>query len=258
MKRRILFTLAIALAMAATPGGAQVLRLSTENDILSRSGPADDLYTFGIAFEVESAGSGWSLRENAFTDRAAGIRFDETYLSVRRPLPVDGPWNLSGELGLVHVGEGLFGQNVQNAVHRAVGSDQVELEYPGSSTYTRMAITATRPVDSNGSFTWGPSFDADVVPGFRSWLLVTVDAVWQPRGRFAVELQPGARFTSVSYDALEPHVASSALAGRASVVFDDRIFVTWSYNDYGDEREHVSIGYRVPLGGRTRELHDGR
>jgi hypothetical protein len=113
-----------------------------------------------------------------------------------------------------------------------------------------------RPVDASGNFTWGPRLDADIVPGFRSWALVSVDAVWQPAGRFAVELQPGARFTTVSYAALEPHVASSAFAGRASLVFDDRVFVTWSYNDYGDEREHVSVGYRMALGGGRARSHD--
>jgi hypothetical protein len=258
MKRRILITLSIAIALVVTPAGAQVIRFSTENDILSRSGPSDDLYTFGVAFEVESAGSQWSLRENAFTDRAAGIRFDETYLSVQRPVHLGEAWRSSAEAGLVHVGEGLFGQHVQNAVHRAIGNEKVELAYLPSSTYTRMAFTTTRTVDANGSFTWGPRLDVDVTPGFRSWALVAVDAVWRPADSVAVELEAGGRFTSVSYAALQPHIASSAPAGKTSLVFDDRVYLSWSYNDYGDEREHVSVGYRMQLGGRGHPAYEGR
>lgn len=251
MKRLTLSTIALILALTGAPAAGQVVRLSTENDILARSGPSDDLYTFSVAIEVQGLGFDWSLRENAFTDRAAGTRFDETYLSVRRPVPVGGPWSLSAEAGVVHVGEGLFGENVQNAVHRAVGSEEVELEYIGSSVYPRLAFTAAHAIDSNGRFTWGPRLDVDVVPGFRSWALVSAEAAWRPASRFTVELQAGGRFTDVSYDALEPHLATSAPAGRMSVVFEDRIFVSWSYNDHGDEREHVSVGYRLALGQMT-------
>jgi hypothetical protein len=249
MNRPILSTIALILTLAAASVGAQVIRLSTENDILTNSGPADDLYTFSVAIEVESHGFEGSLRENAFTDRVAGTRFDETYLSIRRPIPGLGAWNLDAELGVVHVGKGLFGEKAQNAVHRAIGSDEVELEYIGSSTYSRMAFTASRRLDDTGQFTWGPRLDVDVVPGLRSWALIGAEAAWQPASRFVVELQAGGRFTDVSYAALEPHLATSAFAGRASVVFDERFFVTWSYNDYGDEREHLSVGYLLPLGG---------
>jgi len=249
MRYSIYLTIALSLTMMVAPAGAQSIRLSTENDILTQSGPIDDLYTFSIAIDVDSHGFTGSLHENAFTDRAAGIRFDETYLSVRRPTGTWHAWDVAVETGVVHVGKGLFGQRMQNAVHRVVGSEEVDLPYVDSSLYGRVAASAARSFDAEGRLTWGARVDVDVAPGLRSWALVAVEGRWQASQRVAIEAQGGGRFANVSYAALEPHIATSAPAGRVSVVFDDRIYVIWSYNDYGDEREHVSVGYRVPLGG---------
>ncbi len=251
--RGILFVSLSALFVpASTPARSQVLRFSTENDLLTDRARRDDLYTFSLALEVERRGFALSLRENAFTDRAAGIRFDETYLSVGRALGDLGPWSFSGEVGIAHRGRGLFGERVQNGVHRALGGDEVELEYLGSSLHPRLALVAERRFAAGGRLDWGPRLEADVVPGLRSWALLAASATWRPSPRLAVEAMAGGRFTHASYAPLRPHLESRSLAAKVGVVVAERWFLSWSYGDFGEKREHLAAGYRLPLGERGR------
>lgn len=244
----LLFTSALALFV---PGDAsalgQSLRISTENDLLTDRETRDDLYTFAVALELERPGYRLSLRENAFTDRAAGIRFDETYLSVGRDLGRAGPWSFSGEAGLVRTGRGLFGEDLQNAVHRAIGGDDVELDYLDSSLHPRLALGAERRFAVGDRLDWGAKLETDLAPGLRSWVLLAATAAWQPSAQIAVELMAGVRFTHASYAPLEPHLAARAPAAGLGVIFARRFFVSWSYGDHGEEREHLSAGYRVAL-----------
>lgn len=251
--RGILFASLLALFVpGATPAVAQVLRFSTENDLLTDRARRDDLYTFSLSLEIERKGWALSLRENAFTDRAAGVRFDETYLSLGRSLGDFGPWNLGGEVGLVHRGHGLFGERVQNTVHRAIGGDEVELDYLGSGLHARLALVAERRFAAGPRLDWGPRLEADVVPGLRSWALVAATVTWRPSPLVAVEALAGGRFTDASYAALEPHLESRTLAAEIGVVFAERYFLSWSYGDFGEKREHLAAGYRLPFGERAR------
>ena len=247
---RVIPTAALALAAlltAAAPAAAQTFRISTENDLLTDASARDDLYTFAVALELERPGHALSLRENAFTDRAAGIRFDETYLSVGRELATAGPWSVAGEVGLVHRGKGLFGENVQNAVHRAIGGEAVELRYLGSSLHPRLALNAERRFAAGAHSDWGPRLEADLVPGLRSWALVAAAASWRPSPRFALEASAGVRLTHASYAPLRPHLEPVVPAARIGLLFGERLFVSWSYGDYGEKREHLSAGYRLAL-----------
>ena len=249
-RHRILFTSLLALFVPGdAPALAQTIRLSTENDLLTRQEARDDLYTFAVAFEVERPGYVASLRENAFTDRAAGIRFDETYASFGRDLGSAGPWRFSGEAGLVRTGQGLFGERAQNAVHQAVGSDEVELRYLASTLHPRAALVAERRFGRGASADWGPRIEADFAPGLRSWIVLGATAAWQPGPRIAVEAMAGVRFTRADYAPLEPHLAEVAPAAEIGVVLGERFFLSWSYGDYGEKREHLSAGYRLALGG---------
>lgn len=246
------FLFASLLALFVPGGGpalAQSFRFSTENDLLSGSDSPDDLYTFAVALEVERPGYVASLRENAFTDRAAGIRFDETYLSLGLELGALGPWSLSGEAGLVRTGRGLFGERLQNAVHRAVGSDRVALDYLPSELHPRLAAVAERRFAAGDRADWGPRAEVDLAPGLRSWLLLGATAAWRPSPRLAVAAKAGVRFTRADYDPLEPHLEEITPAAEIGVLVGERFFVSWSYGDYGERREHLSAGYRFALGG---------
>lgn len=241
------------LGNEADPATAQTLRFRTENDLLAGSEARDDLYTFAVALEVERGKSTASLRENAFTDREAGIRFDETYLSVARNLAPWRGWDLGAEGGLVRTGRGLFGERAQNAVHRVVGSEVVELRYLPSRLHVRVAAVAERRLAGSERSDWGPRLEVDLVPGLRSWLLLGGAAAWRPASGIELEARAGARFTRASYTPLAEHLETLVPAVELGVVIDRRFFVSWSYGDYGERREHLSAGYRMALPGGSEE-----
>jgi hypothetical protein len=242
---------ALVGTFVASSASAQRLVFSTENDLFTNESSKDDLYTFAVGIGFELGEYAVTLRENAFTDRAAGIRFDETYLSMGRALRLDGPWTAAVEAGIARRGHGLFGESVQNAVHRTIGGEEVHLDYLEEGYHFRLAFEAERTFAVSDSVDWGPRFQADLAPGLRSWVVAAAGATWRPGGRLAVEALLGARATETTYDPLEPHLSPLATTARLGIVWNDRFFVAWSYNDLGDEREHLSAGYRVPLGDRA-------
>ena len=223
---------------------AQEVSFATENDVFTHSPTPDDLYTFSIATAVDLGAYRIGLRENAFTDRAAGIRFDETYLGVGRELPIAGSWMLRAEAGVVRVGRGLFGQGTQNAVHRWIGSDQVELRYLPTSLHPRVALHGERWYWVAPSLEVAPTFAAEAVPGLRYQASVGVRGRWQPASGLYLDLLVGVRADRVPLDALSRHVDAGGALAKLEVVVARRVFVSWSVNEYGDEREHVGLGYR--------------
>jgi hypothetical protein len=224
------------------------LRLSTGNDLLTGSSGKDDLYTFAIGLEVDRGEYAFALRENAFTDRQAGRRFDETHLTLGRLLPGLRPWSVYAEAGVVRVGHGLFGESAQNTVHRFIGDDEVELPYEGASIHSRLRLTAERAFALADHLEVGPRFELDSAPGLRSHAVLAAQARWQPKAPVAIEVLVGGRFSHASFTPLEPHLAARAPTARLDVVWRDRISLSWAYNDYGDEREHLSVGFHVVPG----------
>ena len=67
-----------------------------------------DLYTFSLRFELDRGPFTLALSENAFTDRGAGTRFDETYLTVGRQLPISDVWETYAAAGVLRVGRDRF------------------------------------------------------------------------------------------------------------------------------------------------------
>src|SRR5690606_33721164 len=155
------------LLLAATGARAGGFRFTTENDILTDNPTRDDLYTFSVGLEIERAGFTLSLREDAFTDRAAGVRFDETYLDVARGFVAPRGWNLRLAAGVAHTGHGLLGERVQNAVHRLIDDDEVHLAYRDSSWHPHLEASAGRLVALDDSFELGPRFEVASTPGLR-------------------------------------------------------------------------------------------
>jgi len=244
--RRFVFAIFVAaLATFSSPGRALELRLSTENDLLGSRRTHDDLYTFAIGFEVDRGPYTVSLRENAFTDRAANLRFDESSLTVGRSIAAPLGWSARAEAGAVRIGNGIFGQATQNTVHDLIGNDEVELSYQGQSLHPHAALTAERWRPLGDALDVSPRLELDTTPGLRSHAVVAGAARWQLRQSLALNVLVGGRFTHAAHPALRRHLVPRAAVARVGVEVRDRILLSWTYNEYGDKREHLSVGYRL-------------
>lgn len=235
--------LAAALALAI-PAHAVDLRFATENDFFT-SDNRDDLYTFSVALSADRGPYTVSFRENAFTDREAGIRFDESRLTVRRAISGAGAWDLQAEVGKVHVGHGIFGQEAQNLLHGVLGDDQLDLRYLESDRYASLGVEAERTFAFGPGLDLGPRLEIESVPGFRSHAAVGAQGRWEAGDRVTVHFFAGGRWSDASPAVLDRHLAPLAPIARLGVVFGDGLVVSWTYNDYGDEREHLSVGFVV-------------
>jgi hypothetical protein len=237
----------LAAAMLATFSAAlaaQAIEFTTENDLFADSSSADDLYTFAVALEVERHGSTFALREDAFTDRDAGVRFDETSWSLGRPLPVWRGFRSYAEVGPVRVGRGLFGEEMQNSVHGAIGGDRLQLTYLEPSLHGRLAFGAERSWSPGGAFAVGPRVDLEWVSALRSQALLAAQLQWRPLPMLAVDLLAGVRWSDADLAALEPHLRAVGAAAEIGISFFDRVRLAWSLNEHGDGRNHLALGYR--------------
>ena len=57
----------------------------------------------------------------------------------------------------------------------------------------------------------------------------------------------GGRWTRAVYSPLRPHLVRLAAAAKLELVVVQRLVVSWSYNDFGSERQYVSLGWKVPF-----------
>jgi hypothetical protein len=223
---------------------AQAIEFTTENDLFTDAASPDDLYTFAVALEMQRHGSTFALREDAFTDREAGVRFDETSLSFGRPLPVWSSWRSYAEAGPVRVGRGLFGEGMQNTVHGALGSDSVTLAYLDATLHGRIAFTSERSWSAGGDFAVGPRLEVEWVSDLRSHALVAAQAQWRPLPKLTIDLLAGYRWSDADLAALEPHIESAGAAAELGVTIFDRVRLAWSLNQHGDGRSHLALAYR--------------
>ena len=91
----------IAAALLFGRAEALDLRFASQNDVVTRNPTDDDLYTFSFALDLALDPYRFSLREEAFTDRQAGVRFDETCVVVGRSVSGPRSWSLDVEAGIV-------------------------------------------------------------------------------------------------------------------------------------------------------------
>ena len=259
----VLLSTALLLPAAAE---ATDIRFVTDNDAFGSNETEDDLYTFAVLVEIDKGPLTWTVAETAFTDREAGFRFDQTHVTAGRLVPERwfGRWSVWTEAGVAHVGEGLLGQDLQNAFHQLIGSTELDLEYVDENDYYAwLGFEAGRQTRVVGGLTVGPHLEAHSYVGFKDDALVGVRSRWQPArllGRLEMDVLVGARYSRSSFDPLAAHLDEVSTAAQVEIATPGGLIVNWSRNRYGTGREHVSLGFRIGggesprRGGPWREL----
>lgn len=225
------------------------LRLASNNDALLNNDVRDDFYTFGARLEV-SVGH-WTVdwRENAFTDRVEGFRFDESYLTVGRLLPPHwlGSWFVWIEAGGTHVGEGLLGQSFQNDVHELTGDDPIVLDYLDlEDWFAHLDLEVGRQWRIVGDdWSWGPQFGIGTSIDFRTNAMAGIRTIWRPSRKFGLDVILGARFADTELAVLEPHLEQIGPAALVEIDLPWGLYTQWSLNRYGTQRRHFSFGIRI-------------
>ncbi|MEM6454983.1 MAG: hypothetical protein AAF772_07800 [Acidobacteriota bacterium] len=241
------------------PAGV-ALQLTTSNDFVAGNARTDDLYTADLGIDLRRGA--WTLRlgERMFTDRERDLRFDETSALVTRDLRLGAAGDLWLQLGLgaVHVGEGVLGEDVQNALHRVIGADEVHLSYLDPNRWhARLTAGVARPLTwarALGSDALVASAHLDVAPDLRSTAKVDLRSHWQLTGDVALQAAVGARADRVDFAPLARRVEDAGPTAQLSVMWQ-RLSLTWSHNRYGTASNHLRLGYRFAIG--TPAADDG-
>lgn len=245
IKTLLLFLL--LLALPATAPAAEIT-FTTSNDPVSGNERPDDLYTAELALELALDERDLVLTERMFTDRERGVRFDETSLELSRSFRRLAGWSGEAGAGVLHVGRGLLGESVQNAVHRLVGSEEEDLRYAADHRlYPLATLTLVRPlpVSSNlGSVTG--RIEAVAAPGFHSSLRAGVQAERSVGAGLAVLAGVAGVLHDVDSGLLGDAIASSGVAWDLGVGWRD-LFLVLSHNAYGTETRHLTLGYRFSV-----------
>ena len=229
------------------------VELTTANDFLTTNELDDDLYTFAFEMALNLGRYYLTLSENAFTDKTNEVRFDETYLAVGRTLPYLGRWRSYGEVGLLHVGEGIFGEDAQNAVHSLLGNKEVELPYVESrDVHPTVALHLERDLRDVGPFSSVAEVDVFSAIGFKSHASAAVRTSWQLARPVRLEAHAGARYSNTDFDVLKPWIASVGAVWGVGFDLFDRLALTWNYNEYGTKMQHFRIGYRLKTAGMKK------
>ena len=239
--------------MFFTIGVAADVRVVFANDFLASNRLSDDLYTGAFIIDYPIGRYVLTGGENLFTDSDNNLRFDETFVHLGRSLAPRGSWLPRVEAGLVHVGRGLLGERAQNAFHRAIGDDEVSLDYvEGSRLHASIRVVAERalPVLRPTNF----RFEADVAAaiGFKEHAMARVRAEVPITRALRVDLSLGARYSHTSFDALRPRLATWGPTWEAGLTIRDRISLGWNYNNFGTKSQHFNISYVAKLGRKSR------
>ncbi|MDH3283923.1 MAG: lipid A deacylase LpxR family protein, partial [Acidobacteriota bacterium] len=234
----------LALLACFPASRAGEIRFTFANDFLVGNTIKDDLYTFAAAVEFTHEHWDVALWENAFTDSAHDLRFDETYLTASRTIALSEKWLAEIEGGVLHVGEGLLGQSSQNSFHRLIGDNELNLTYIRDEHLHAKARVGLRRHFRVGDRLWiTPRIDLDASFGFRRDVTPRASVLWQGERGLAFIGGLGWRLTSVDLEALEPWIAESGPTAEAGLRIHDHWSVLWTYNEYGTEVRHLRINY---------------
>lgn len=244
--------LALGIALLLVPQARGVeLRLTLDNDFLTKNALEDDLYTAAFGLRVLEGRHELLFSESTFTDSTNRIRFDETYFSFGTPLRRVGPWNSFVELGLVHVGRGLLGQEAQNAFHRLIGDTEVDLPYVTSShlhpTLKLQLLRELAPARRLSLMAKGEIYKAF---DFKEHAIVSLTVLCDISVPLSLEAEVGARFSSTEYEPLKTWVRGSGLMWEVAVRLPTNVSFAWNYNQFGTKNQHFRIDYHWRVGKR--------
>lgn len=254
----ILLLVFLALvAFAGAPADAADLHLTIANDPIFGNQEADDLYTAGLAVSFQRGFRHFLVGERMFTDREAGLRFDETFLAVEQRLASWGSWEPTLGVGLLHIGRGALGQSVQNSVHDLVGSDHVELDYlPEDRFFGELMARLERSDLLGRGRLFTTSIEARSAPGFRSWLRAMASYEATFGKHFSWRAGLGAHAEDASLRLLEKNVERLAPAAELGIAWRS-LTLLWSYNDLGTASSHLTLGMNLSVGRKGGESPAG-
>ena len=248
----ILLVLASLPVSAASDSGSRLL-LTTGNDLFAGNPFDDDLYTASLALQIEKRGISYSLEERMFTDKDAGQRFDETWLTVSAEVPAGSRWRLRPRLGAVHIGRGLIGESGQNSIHRLIGDEEIDLRYVDQDrVHAVVALKATRSLRSGARRGMDFVVDAQQAVGFGRHAQIGVRGEMELSRLLQLHWDAGYRWSSTRQVLLDRHLRDGNMVLGIGVVVLDRFVFDWTYNRYGTGTRHLTFGYRLPVGGDER------
>jgi hypothetical protein len=218
------------------------------NDLLADTEASDDLYTSTTTLGVRHRGWEYKLSENMFTDRFVnGVRFDETYLTVARDFTPGVGWLVRAQAGAVHVGEGLFGEPLQNFIHRLINHDEYVLQYVEDGTHVVLGLRASRPLTVSERFTLTPFVELESA-GFREHALVAVAASYEAGPKFTLVGDCGYRWTTTDFAALDLFVVDNDPTFGIGMSYGRRVDLRWTKNYFGTGSNHWHLLLRFPVG----------
>ncbi|MCG8462308.1 MAG: hypothetical protein MI919_38985, partial [Holophagales bacterium] len=231
------------------PAPAAEVEVLISNDAFTFSPMPDDLYTFGLRLEVREGSSHIALEERSFTDRGAGVRFDETYLTVGRRFGgerfgLDASWRVETVVGVAMVGEGLLGASAQNTLHRWLGSEHLELDYleaDGPRPHLRISLVRLDGWGRAGR--WRPWVDLEVTEGLQASVAVGSRSHWRLTPKVRLEGAVGVRLSHAEFAGLRPWVEAVAPTLELSSHLARGLRLIWSYNTYGTGDQHWHLGF---------------
>ncbi len=247
LKQCLIAIFLLVLGLAAQPASGINVALSTANDPISGNQREDDLYTASLGLAFDTGRFEVRLGERMFTDRQRALRFDETFLEAGRELEPIAGWQPDVSLGVLRVGEGFLGQDVQNEVHHWVGSDEVFLPYPTSDHwYGTARIAATRLFGSHPRLVWQARVELSTTPGFRSWGRAEVAANLELPAGLSLHLAAGGRTDYVESSLLGDTIPETGATFEAGLAWR-HVFLRWTSNDFGTHTRHLALGVRFDL-----------
>jgi hypothetical protein len=236
-----------AVCLTASLAGARAdteLILRTANDLGVLLPGKDDLYTASLGVELGVGEIGFALEELMFTDREAGLRFDETYLTASYALPERSGWESRIEAGAVHVGNGIFGEEFQNFVHRLLNIEEVELDYiDEEETHPLLRVDVQRPFAATPELEVGPWIDLFEAFDFKRHAILGATLHWQASGKFSVFGNAAARYSETDLDALGPWTGGWGPQFEAGFGYGRFVRVSYSFNHYGAEEHHFHLSF---------------
>lgn len=245
---------AIALTVALLSGSQAIatgIDITTSNDILGDNPVEDDLYTASLAIDFKFRLHSLQFRENIFTDRDAGLRFDETSLSVELATRDLGGWKLHPRVGALQVGSGLLGEEVQNSLHDLIGSREVDLDYPADNEHFALVnLSFERPTPAGARLFLIPTLELDSAPRFKSHLKASMRSRLTLSRSLQLFNELGYRVTESDHTILAPHIREDDLVYDVTLGMFRTVYLSYSHNRFGVGQRHLRLYLRFDPAGR--------